>query len=66
MDANNLYYCLIVIAAAPVALGNTKQALKYKTEGLSAFNMLDMMAAKLQMAFGVLLICSFVIAYFIG
>ena len=57
---------LIVIAAAPVALGNTKQALKYKTEGLSAFNMLDMMAAKLQMAFGVLLICSFVIAYFIG
>ena len=54
----------IVILGSVVALGNTKQALKYKTEGISAFNLLDMMAAKLQLVFGILLILSFILDHF--
>lgn len=55
-------WTLAVILSAPVVLANTKQALKYKTEGLSAFNQLDLMTAKLQMVSSICLVAGFVVS----
>ncbi len=55
-------WCLLIFLSAPVVAGNIRQALKFKSEGLAAFNPLDQMTAKLQMVSGALLCLGFLIA----
>lgn len=55
-------WTLLILLSAPVALANTKQAQRYFEVGLSAFNQLDMMSAKLQMISGFSLTLGFLIA----
>lgn len=55
-------WCLAILLSAPVVLRNVKQALKYKEEGLAAFNMLDLMTAQLQMVSGICLLAGFILA----
>lgn len=56
------WWCLLIFLSAPVVAGNVRQVLKFKSEGLVAFNPLDQMTAKLQMVSSVLLCLGFLIA----
>ncbi|MCF0176171.1 MAG: 1,4-dihydroxy-2-naphthoate octaprenyltransferase [Bacteroidales bacterium] len=53
---------IFVLCSAVIALQNTRQAQKYFSEGLAAFNQLDLMTAKLQMFSGLGLILGFIVA----
>ena len=48
--------CLTVLLSAPLAYGNARTVLSYKTGGISAIGSLDEMTAKLQLAFSFLLV----------
>ena len=49
------WWCLLIVLSLPIVAKNISQALKLRTEGLSAFNQLDLMTAKLQMISGIML-----------
>ena len=56
------WWCLLILLSLPIVFKNIGQALKLRTEGLSAFNQLDLMTAKLQMISGIMLCLGFIIA----
>ena len=56
------WWCLLILLSIPVVAKNISQALRLRTEGLAAFNRLDLMTAKLQMISGITLCLGFLIA----
>ncbi|MCF0172242.1 MAG: 1,4-dihydroxy-2-naphthoate octaprenyltransferase [Bacteroidales bacterium] len=55
-------WTLAILLSLPIVLKNTRQAEKYATEGLKAFNTMDLMTAKLQMISGITLFAAFAVA----
>ena len=55
------WWCLLIVLSLPIVAKNISQALKLRTEGLSAFNQLDLMTAKLQMISGITLCVGFLL-----
>ena len=55
------WWCLLIVLSLPIVAGNIRQALRYRTEGLAAFNKLDLMTAKLQMISGITLCLGFLL-----
>ena len=49
----------------PVAFGNSKKALRYPQEGMSALVGVDEKTAQLQLGFSVMLFISFMVAAFV-
>ncbi|MCF0177266.1 MAG: prenyltransferase [Bacteroidales bacterium] len=58
-------WTLLTLVSIPISLQNTKQAQKFYSEGLSAFNNLDQMTAKLQLSFSLSLMIGFIISIII-
>ena len=56
------WWCLLILLSLPIVIKNIRQAFKFKTDGLAAFNQLDLMTAKLQMISGITLCLGFIIA----
>lgn len=56
------WWCLLIVLSLPIVIKNIRQAFKFRTEGIAAFNQLDLMSAKLQMISGITLCLGFVIA----
>ncbi|MBQ7254108.1 MAG: prenyltransferase [Bacteroidales bacterium] len=56
-------WCLLIAISLPVVVKNIRQALRYRTDGLCAFNQLDLMTAKLQMVSGLMLCVGFILGY---
>lgn len=56
-------WCLLIALSLPVVVKNIRQALRYRTDGLCAFNQLDLMTAKLQMVSGLMLCVGFILGY---
>ncbi|MCF0165855.1 MAG: prenyltransferase [Bacteroidales bacterium] len=54
-------WCLLILLSVPIVVKNSKQALKYSSEGLSAFKNLDLASAQLQMISAATLILGFII-----
>ena len=54
-------WCLLIVLSLPIVIKNIRQALRYKSDGLAAFNQLDLMTAKLQMISGILFCLGFII-----
>ncbi|MBO4557052.1 MAG: prenyltransferase [Bacteroidales bacterium] len=55
------WWCLLILLSLPIVIGNVKQALRYRADGLKAFTQLDLMTAKLQMVSGGLLCLGFLL-----
>ena len=56
------WWCLLILLSLPIVIQNIRQALRLKTDGIAAFNQLDLMTAKLQMVSGITLCLGFIIA----
>ena len=54
-------WCLLIMLSLPVVVKNIRQVLRFRTDGLCAFNQLDLMTAKLQMVSGIMLCLGFVL-----
>ncbi|MBR3744219.1 MAG: prenyltransferase [Bacteroidales bacterium] len=55
------WWCLLVLLSLPIAIKNAGQALRYRTDGLCAFNQLDLMSARQQMISGITLCLGFIL-----
>ena len=59
------YWSFLVFLVMPVAFGNSKKALRYPQEGMSALVGVDEKTAQLQLGFSVMLFISFMVAAFV-
>ena len=55
------WWCLLILLSLPIVIQNIRQALRLKTDGIAAFNQLDLMTAKLQMISGITLCLGFIL-----
>ena len=55
------WWCLMILLSLPIVIKNIRQAFKFRTDGLAAFNQLDLMTAKLQMISGMMLCAGFLL-----
>ena len=55
------WWCLLIMLSLPIVIKNIRQALRFKVDGIAAFNQLDLMTAKLQMISGITLCLGFIL-----
>jgi 1,4-dihydroxy-2-naphthoate octaprenyltransferase len=55
------WWCLLILLSLPIVVQNIRQAQRFKTDGIAAFNQLDLMTAKLQMISGITLCLGFIL-----
>ena len=55
------WWCLLILLSLPIVIPNIRQALRFKVDGIAAFNQLDLMTAKLQMISGITLCLGFIL-----